>query len=239
MILHTVGNVLNKAIDCLFISNELAFGLFAFISATYQRNNHQSDQEFQAEKLPSYLAIVFPSESNGWEDTRKQDGTVQDLSSIATQCNELGIKILSIYTRHGMLKLWYDFQRRSKQISALPPTLQRRILYSVSTNTGWEPQFQDIEIPTSSSSQEEAPEDKKSCTTIQFLSYEDRQSAVARVIQGCADNRTKEPHGDISEKVSNVLETRYGPPPTLLIVFGSRICLDGYPPWHLRYSEIQ
>lgn len=83
---------------------------------------------------------------------------------------------------------------------------------------------------------------KSKYLNIRISSHSDGQEAIIKYTRYLQHQKET---GNISEEslttdaIAKQLDTIYGPAPDLILIFGDRCCLDGYPPWHIKYAEMK
>ncbi|MCO5559621.1 hypothetical protein L7F22_013222 [Adiantum nelumboides] len=89
----------------------------------------------------------------------------------------------------------------------------------------------------------EAPCERRGCLLVELLCIQDGKTAIVEAARNIcckswqlgALSNLREDDIDVSLKEIG----RIGPDPDLLLLFSSSRCLQGYPPWRLRLTEIQ
>ncbi|KAE8328628.1 Decaprenyl diphosphate synthase-like protein [Aspergillus sergii] len=208
MISQTLGYALNQAVDHLFLSYDLVLR-FLYASPKVAYLK-KGDQSYHRFQVEKLPSHLAVILSS-------EENVVEDVEKKDKTARDLA----------SITKWCTDLKIKNVSIytrQELPQDLQQATLRLVASDNA----------PSETS----PPEDREFSSNIRFLNYEDRNAVLERVISHCGDEGTKVAHENLSEKVSKVLENMYGPPPELVIVFSSRFCLDGYPPWHLKYAEM-
>lgn len=193
-------------------------------------------------KLPEHLSVIL--------DLRNDDhggagleGLVNDVSEIASWCACAGIPFLSVYEKTGILKRYIPQTHRSISQnlesylgSHRKPTLSLRVPNQPTYSPPNTPPSQDHEDAFADSS-----DPITSHLKILLLSAEDGRSTLVDLTKTLADmaQRQKLAPGDISaELIDAEIRESVMSDPDLLVLFGPRVDLQGYPPWQVRLTEI-
>ncbi|TKX26953.1 dehydrodolichyl diphosphate synthase complex subunit nus1 [Elsinoe australis] len=184
--------------------------------------------------MPKHLSVVLDL------DGRTNDAALEALINDACECAAwtacVGIPVLSIYERSGVLK------------SSLPH-LHRQISSTISSYYGVDnpskptvslraPQVPAFSPPTAS------PDPSRGSPphlSILLLSESDGRRTLVDLTKTLTEMSQKHKLGpeDISaELIDAELSESVMGEPDLLILFGESVVLDGYPPWQVRLSEI-
>ncbi|GAB1743687.1 hypothetical protein NU219Hw_g612t1 [Hortaea werneckii] len=193
-------------------------------------------------KVPNHLSVVLELPPEGGEKDRLET-LMNDACEVAAWSACSGIPMLSIYEQTGILK-------------STIPHLHRRIertltAYYRSTNPQ-KPTFSLRAPHLPSYSPPESPEpatngangtthSKRPHLNILLISTTDgRQTLVdlTRTLASMAQDSKIQP-SDISDELidAEITESVMGEP-DLLLLFGDRVTLKGYPPWQVRLTEI-
>ncbi|KAF2763929.1 Undecaprenyl diphosphate synthase [Teratosphaeria nubilosa] len=189
-------------------------------------------------KLPKHLSVILDLQPEGGKKDRLE-ALVNDACEVAAWCAGAGIPMLSIYERTGMLK------------SSLPH-LHRRICRNMDSYFGHNnPNKPSISVRAphqSSYSPPHSPQPQTNGTTptrphltILLISAEDgRQTLVdlTRTLASMAQENKLSPSDISSELIDVEISESVMGEPDLLVLFGERLVLDGYPPWQVRLTEI-
>jgi dehydrodolichyl diphosphate syntase complex subunit NUS1 len=199
-------------------------------------------------KVPKHLSVILELQDDG----DKKDGLetlLHDACELAAWTASAGISTLSIYERTGILK-------------ATQPHLHRRISRSLATYFGAasasKPTFslRAPHVPSYSPPHSPGPsisadgnhndEDADAIVTphhltILLIDETDGRQTFVDLTKTLAEmsQRGKLSPADISGELidAEISESVMGEP-DLLILFGGRVVLDGYPPWQVRLTEI-
>ncbi|OKP09334.1 hypothetical protein PENSUB_5312 [Penicillium subrubescens] len=179
---------------------------------------------------PSHLSIILP-QSHGLSNVDKnlREKAVEDVVSLCywSICSQ--IWTLTIYHR-----------------SAAPADIQWDILYSlvrkIRSSSIQTPPC--VKISTLSSVLEsiEPDTDQSKCLNIRILNHSDGQETIVKLaqrLQRLNEEGTVPDEVLSSEAITKELDNLYGRAPDLIFVFGPQCCLNGYPPWHMKYAEIK
>jgi dehydrodolichyl diphosphate syntase complex subunit NUS1 len=183
----------------------------------------------ELEKIPRHLAVIL-----NLKEINEEGGGIKGLLSnageVATWCIGAGIQTLSIYESTGALKKM-DTADVHRSISK---TLQS---YFGSHNC---PNFS-IRVPQQNSSYANGGNHHDIQLTINLISQQDGREAIVEMTRTLADMAVHHKIGsqEISiDVIDNQLRDLVMDEPDLLIIFGPVIDLQGFPPWHIRLSEI-
>ncbi|PSK56836.1 Dehydrodolichyl diphosphate syntase complex subunit nus1 [Elsinoe australis] len=184
--------------------------------------------------MPKHLSVVL--DLDGRTDDAALEALINDACECAAWTACVGIPVLSIYERSGVLK------------SSLPH-LHRQISSTISSYYGVDnpskptvslraPQVPAFSPPTAS------PDPSKGSPphmSILLLSESDGRRTLVDLTKTLTEMSQKHKLGpeDISaELIDAELSESVMGEPDLLILFGESVVLDGYPPWQVRLSEI-
>lgn len=168
------------------------------------------------EKIPSRLALVIQTSSH--RPSHDPKDLLEDIAQFACYCSAAGIHSLSLYDVDGTLK-------------HLTPTLYKQISR---TQRLWL-------FPSSrkSSSKEWALPPP---LQLSVLSYIDGRPQIAQAARGLHGNVLAGHLNSDDIDVPVVEAALLGNEPELMIVWGGEpkagVVLDGFPPWHMRLTEI-
>jgi len=187
-------------------------------------------------KLPQHLSVILTLPN---QDPNQLEKLVNDVAEISAWCASAGIPALSIYEKTGILKSYipqtHNIITRTLQayFGNTPysncPTLSLRAP-NLST-------FSPPTTPPTSDTEDGAPNH----LSILLLSSEDGRSTLVDLTKTLAEmaQKSKISPSDISSELidAEITESVMGEP-DLLLVFGPKVMLDGYPPWQVRLTEI-
>ncbi|MCJ1254408.1 hypothetical protein MMC24_002223 [Lignoscripta atroalba] len=183
-------------------------------------------------RLPEHLSVILELKA----EERGEAGLealLDEVAEISAWCACVGIPMLSIYEKTGILKGYIPTTHRtiSSKMHAYfgrrRPSLQIRAPHMPSFLNG------DVsEFPSSNNSDH---------LSILLLSFEDGRSTLVDLTKTLAEmsQHDKIHPDDISVDLvdAEISESVMGEP-NLLITFGPNVQLQGYPPWQLRLTEI-
>ncbi|KJX95252.1 di-trans,poly-cis-decaprenylcistransferase like protein [Zymoseptoria brevis] len=191
-------------------------------------------------KVPQHLSVILELQPEGG----KKDGLetlLNDACELAAWSASAGVPMLSIYERTGILKssLPYLHRRISRTLTsyygASSPSKPTISLRSPNLPSYSPPSSPDLN-PTSS-----ADEPSTHHLTILLLDASDGRQTLVDLTKTLAEmsQRNKLRPADVSAELidAEISESVMGEP-DLLIVFGGRVVLQGYPPWQVRLTEI-
>ncbi|KAI9848381.1 MAG: hypothetical protein M1838_000537 [Thelocarpon superellum] len=186
-------------------------------------------------RLPNHLSVVLELEDRR-DGGRGLSGLVDDLSEIAAWCACAKIPILSVYERTGALKshIPATHQAVASKMHAYfgraRPTLQVRAPHM--------PAFTKDDPANQSPPPSSTP---RSHLSLLLLSSEDSRDSLVDLTKTLTEmcQRSKLSMSDITPDLidTEVSESVMGEP-DLLVLFGSTLVLQGYPPWQIRLTEI-
>ncbi|CAI8496338.1 unnamed protein product [Hanseniaspora opuntiae] len=166
-------------------------------------------------------------------------GLMEDASDLVAWSLSAGIKHLTLYDYDGLLKDDVDLLRKiiySKLCKYFggqkPPKFAVRIPHKGKVY---------YNLPTSASIPEEASSDKKISIEIVLLSVVDGRETIVDLTKSLAElhKEGKISEDDITmELVDTELKQLVGEEPDLLLYFGPNLDLQGFPPWHIRLTEL-
>lgn len=197
-------------------------------------------------KVPKHLSVVLNLPPEGGKKDRLES-LVNDACEIAAWSASAGIPYLSIYEKTGILKhsLPHLHRRISRTMTAYygatspsKPTISLRAPHLPS----YSPPTTPI-TPTSTNG--DAVDSQTPSTpphlTILLLSHADGRQTLVDLTKTLAEmsQSNKLAPSDISSELidAEITESVMGEP-DLLILFGDKIVLEGYPPWQARLTEI-
>ncbi|EKG22290.1 Di-trans-poly-cis-decaprenylcistransferase-like protein [Macrophomina phaseolina MS6] len=209
--------------------------------------HHRSPELIQKDikdldRLPQHLSIILDFNDDEQRGAGLE-GLVNDISEVAAWCASAGIPALSVYERTGVLKNYLPATHRkiSQTLEsyfgpAKKPTLSLRAPNLPSFSPPATPP--EPAVASSPDAHGRAP---LSHLTILLLSAEDGRSTLVDLTKTLAEmsQRNKIAPSDISPELidAEITESVMGEP-DLLILFGPRVVLKGYPPWQVRLTEI-
>ncbi|KAL2037244.1 hypothetical protein N7G274_009933 [Stereocaulon virgatum] len=185
-------------------------------------------------RLPGHMSVIL--ELKGEErGTAGVESLMDDLAEISAWCACVGIPMLSVYERTGILKAYLPSTHRTvtSKLHAYfgrnIPSLQVRAPHIPSLlNGGSSEELDHLDSPSGHLS-------------ILLLSAEDGRSTLVDLTKTLSEmsQRKKLSPNDISLDLvdAEITESVMGEP-DLLVLFGPNVELQGYPPWQVRLTEI-
>ena len=186
-------------------------------------------------KLPDHVSVVL--KLNEDEDRRARlKALVKEAAEVTAWCASSGIPVLSVYEKTGILK---------HIIPQIHPLIQQTLqgYFSaencprLSIRAPNEPAFSPPTTPPNGADASHHPFQ----ITLLLISADDGRSTMVdltKVLAGMAQKGKLAP-GDINANVvDGELKEIVMDEPDLLVLFGPSVCLDGYPPWQVRLTEI-
>ncbi|KAK0305071.1 hypothetical protein LTR82_016926 [Friedmanniomyces endolithicus] len=195
----------------------------------------------QLDKVPGHLSVILELENGGGGRNDRLETLVAEACEVAAWSACAGVPMLSIYEKTGALKssLPYLHRRISKALtsyygsSSSKPTISLRAPHHPSYSPPHSPDLHD-------SSNGSVVRPQPHLAILLLSSSDSRQTVVdlTRTLATMAQDNKLSPR-DISTELidAEITESVMGEP-DLLIIFGDRILLDGYPPWQIRLTEI-
>ncbi|KAK5117557.1 hypothetical protein LTR62_004979 [Meristemomyces frigidus] len=187
-------------------------------------------------KVPQHLSVVLELQPEGTKKDRLES-LVNEACEVTAWSACAGVPMLSIYEKTGVLKtsLQHLHRRINKTLTAyygsspLKPTISLRA-----------PHHESFSPPHSPGLMTNGDTGRPHLTILLISATDGRQTIVdlTRTLATMAQD-DKLRLSDISQELVNaeLMESVMGEP-DLLILFGDRLVLDGYPPWQVRLSEI-
>jgi len=212
----------------------------------------------QLDKVPGHLSVILELDNGGGGRNDRLETLVAEACEVAAWSACAGVPLLSIYEKTGKLLISLEICGRTLTIvgalkSSLP-YLHRRISKALTSYYGsssskptislrapHHPSYSPPHSPDLQTSSNGSVVRPQSYLAILLLSSSDsRQTLVdlTRTLATMSQDNKLSPH-DISTDLidAEITESVMGEP-DLLIIFGDRILLDGYPPWQIRLTEI-
>ncbi|KAF2754073.1 hypothetical protein EJ05DRAFT_479620 [Pseudovirgaria hyperparasitica] len=194
----------------------------------------------QLSRLPAHLSVVLELD----DDEHSGAGLsslVSDLAELAAWTACAGIPLLSVYEPSGVLKNYIPQTHRSISetlASYYGPSHPGKPTLSIRA-----PHLPSFSPPTTPPGTAESGAEGSSPPhlTILLLSAEDGRSTLVDLTKTLAEmaQRQKLSPADVSAELidAEISESVMGEP-DLLVLFGPRVILKGYPPWQMRLTEI-
>lgn len=222
------------------------FGAYSFVKYLYHRvqlrwftiTHHQNrtpeliqQDVSNFKKIPSGIGAVLHLKDLN-EEGGGIDGLLEQVSDLSAWCIGADIDSLILYERTGVLKsipvsdIEYRITRKLEQYYGADniPAFQIKFPYTASNSISEKPKHAD-----------------KPALTLTILSIEDgRQSIVdlSRSLARLASEKKISPRDITVNSLDHELKTLICQEPDLVYVFLPTLDLDGFPPWHIRLSEI-
>ncbi|KAF1808930.1 hypothetical protein P152DRAFT_404285 [Eremomyces bilateralis CBS 781.70] len=185
-------------------------------------------------KIPRHLSVVvsYDPRGNGGVELERLLNHVGELSA---WCASAGIETLSVYERTGILKTHIP-TTHAHITSTLHTYFPPHTTPALSLRCPNHPSFSPPSTPPSPFSQTPNPR-----LTVILLSAEDGRDTIVDLTKTLTEmsQRGKLAPSDISTDLvdAEITESVMGEP-DLVVCFGERMKLDGFPPWQIRLSEI-
>jgi dehydrodolichyl diphosphate syntase complex subunit NUS1 len=187
-------------------------------------------------KLPEHLSVILQL-SPDEDRAASLETLVHEVSEVTAWCASAGIPFLSIYERTGILKSYIPQTHNTitRTLQAYFGNTPYSNCPTVSVRAPNHPSFSPPHTPPNPA------HDEDSHLPILLLSEEDGRSTLVDLTKTLAEmsQRSKILPSDISAELidAEISESIIGEP-DLLLLFGPRVVLDGYPPWQVRLTEI-
>lgn len=190
-------------------------------------------------RLPEHLSVILQLNPN--EDRANALETlVHEVSEVTAWCASAGIPFLSVYERTGILKSYIPQTHNTitRTLQAYFGNTPYSNCPTVSLRSPNQPAFSPPHTPRNHG---DDIDHLPNHLTILLLSEEDGRSTLVDLTKTLAEmsQRNKIQPSDISAELidAEITESVMGEP-DLLLLFGPRVVLDGYPPWQVRLTEI-
>ncbi|KAF2088352.1 Undecaprenyl diphosphate synthase [Saccharata proteae CBS 121410] len=235
VVIHTLFSVyirIRSAIHAV-VNHILALAYYHHRSPELIRNDIR-----KLDRLPQHLSVILDFNDEEASGAGLED-LVNDVSEVAAWCASAGIPALSVYEKTGILKSYVPQTHRKISRTfesyfgpSLRPTLSLRAPHL--------PSYSPPETPPSGSNPTD-PSTQPTHLTILLLSADDGRNTLVDLTKTLAEmsQRGKLNPADISAELvdAEITESVMGEP-DLLLIFGPRVELKGYPPWQVRLTEI-
>lgn len=190
----------------------------------------------QLEKLPRHIAVVLKFA----DDDKALETLLEQAGSIAAWCLGAGTQELTIYEKSGALKdvdpnhLHRVLSKKvARYFGALDDEAMPKLMINIPPNTDHQAQ----NVDNTQSGQSKAP----TTLMINIISQENGREAIVDLSKTLATMAKKhELHASdlTTAKIDVELKSVTFGEPDLVILFSPDIDLQGFPPWHIRLSEI-
>lgn len=214
-------------------------------------------------RLPEHLSVIldFDADDQGGAGL---EGLVNDVSEVAAWCASAGIPMLSVYEKTGIHPFHSPLRPQKPNHTLIPPCAAIGMLKSylpqthraitqtlhayfgahnrptLSLRAPHLPSFSPPSTPPSSPYPSPASASATHLTVL-LLSADDGRATLVDLTKTLAEmsQRGKLAPSDISAELidAEISESVVGEP-DLLLLFGPRVVLEGYPPWQVRLTEI-
>jgi dehydrodolichyl diphosphate syntase complex subunit NUS1 len=190
-------------------------------------------------KLPEHLSVILQL-SPDEDRVSALESLVHEVSEVTAWCASAGIPFLSIYERTGILKSYVPQTHNTitRTLQAYFGNTPYSNCPTVSLRAPNQPSFSPPNTPPNPA---DDTDHLPNHLTILLLSEEDGRSTLVDLTKTLAEmsQRNKILPSDISAELidAEISESVMGEP-DLLLLFGPRVVLDGYPPWQVRLTEI-
>jgi dehydrodolichyl diphosphate syntase complex subunit NUS1 len=195
-------------------------------------------------KVPKHLSVILTLPPEGGKKDRLET-LVNDVCEVAAWSASAGIPYLSIYERSGILK--HSLPHLHRRISRTMIQYYGATSSSKPTISLRAPHLPSYSPPTTPTTPTATNGDSVDSTaipphlTILLLSHADGRQTLVDLTKTLAEmsQSNKLAPSDISSELidAEITESVMGEP-DLLILFGDKIVLEGYPPWQARLTEI-
>lgn len=236
-ILHTSLHIIYLLISCYqyllahYRRIKLKFMLLVYYHNRTPQLIRQDVSKFP--KIPGHVATILQLKEN--EEGGGVEGLNDQTGNLAAWCIGAGIGILTIYEKAGTLK--------NVPVSELNLAVTRKLTTYYGDNVPLfkinAPGASDTGLTNGTTSRKE--QDQEPILCINILSDEDGRETIVDLARTLAEmaREDKIRAKDLTiQTIDSELKQLVGQEPDLLILFGSFIDLQGYPPWHIRLSEI-
>ncbi|SCU92677.1 LAMI_0E11540g1_1 [Lachancea mirantina] len=238
--------VFYKVFLCLFFLTYACFRYFQYtvnkikihvLNIAYSPSNTPQlirQDVLKLSKLPKRLAAILEIKSEG-DVGGGVSGLINDGSDLVAWSVSAGIKHLTLYDFDGYLKKnVHEFREgvHHKLSKYYDPSNVPKFAVRV-------PQWNSVYY-NSSSTEFNGTSTKKVAIEISLLSNRDGRETIVDLTRTmaelCTNNEMK--LADVTMKlIDSELLQLVGPEPDLLLYFGPRLDLQGFPPWHIRLTE--
>ena len=189
-------------------------------------------------RLPQHLSIILESPPND-HSRAALDALLDDVAEIAAWCACVGIPLLSIYEKSGVLK--NHIPRTHRKVAETFHAYfgrQRPSLQVRAPNTS---AYLNGDVSPSASPAPSSDDTSTGHLTLLLLSSTDARPTLVdltKTLVEMAQQHKLTPSDITIPLLDTELSESVMPEPDLLILFGPNVKLQGYPPWQLRLTEI-
>ncbi|KAL3232898.1 Dehydrodolichyl diphosphate synthase complex subunit NUS1 [Nakaseomyces bracarensis] len=248
---HKMGKLEFIFYKAILITLYIMYGMYRFCQFRYNRlklsiltiiNNPASTPQLieqdvkHLKKLPKQLGAILedkPSYTVGGG----LKGLLNDGSEIVCWAVCADIKHVSLFDYNGLLtKNVQEF--RKKVHSQLAKYYGPQNIPKFAVNV---PHLQEKYNDIDDIDVTEEDEEKKPVIEISLLSASDGRKTIVELLKTLSDlkdNKEIQDSDFTMDLLNNQLLDLVGPEPDLILCFGPRLDLTGYPPWHIRLAEM-
>ncbi|KAF2397460.1 hypothetical protein EJ06DRAFT_481900 [Trichodelitschia bisporula] len=197
-------------------------------------------------RLPEHLSVVLTLHDNGDRDAALEE-LVNDVGELSAWCASAGIPLLSVYERTGILKSYIPQTHTAitrtlhAYFNPTPPSLPPSLSIRSPSHPSYSPPPSHPSSPSTPPIDADVPAPEAPHLNLLLLSATDGRNTIVDLTKTLADmsQRGKISPSDIGAELvdAEISESVMGEP-DLLVVFGPRVVLEGYPPWQVRLTEI-
>ncbi|KAF9736378.1 hypothetical protein PMIN06_009277 [Paraphaeosphaeria minitans] len=243
--LHIILHVIISVLFSIFFRFRRSWRLFSYKVRGVLRHHHHTPEWIvndvkNVEQLPKHISVVLEHRDDDEDQGNAGlEGLVQDACEIAAWTASAGIPLLSIYERTGVLKNYVPQLHAAiqKNLESYFGTRRRPTLTVKAPHTiSYSPPGTPSSEPTENGASTSRPH-----LTVLLLSEHDGRATLVDLTVTLASMAQK---SDIDPKQIDIalinaeLSDYVSSEPDLLVLFGPRVQLMGYPPWQLRLTEI-
>lgn len=190
-------------------------------------------------KLPDHLSVLLSLEDDGLAPSGL-DSLLNDVGDIAAWCASAGIPMLSIYERKGVLKRCVPqaYQRIRATLHSYFGDTPYAPCPTISVRAANEPSYSP---PTTPSTADGEVDPRRHHLNILLLSEDDGRNNLVdltKTLATMAQQQKLSPDDITADVVEAEISESVMGEPDLLVLFGPRVILEGYPPWQVRLTEI-
>ncbi|KAF2858062.1 hypothetical protein K470DRAFT_222088 [Piedraia hortae CBS 480.64] len=184
-------------------------------------------------KVPRHLSVILDLPPQGVKKERVE-ALARDAAELAAWCASVGIPQLSIYERTGTLKA---------SLSLVHQKIEQNLEIYFGADSSTRPSLS-VRAPHQTSCLPSRTPSRDSATShlsVLLISMEEgRQTLVdlTRTLAGMAQEGRISPNDISQDLIDAEMTESVMDEPDLLILFGDRVVLQGYPPWPIRLTEI-
>jgi len=190
-------------------------------------------------KMPQHLSVILSMGDEGLAHSGL-DSLLNDLGDIAAWCASAGIPMLSVYERTGVLKRCVPqaYQRIRATLYSYFGDTPYAPCPTISVRAANEPSYSP---PTTPSTADGEVDPRRNHLNVLLLSEDDGRNNLVdltKTLATMAQQQKLSPDDITADVVEAEISESVMGEPDLLILFGPRLVLEGYPPWQVRLTEI-